>query len=95
MKGNADSIFLDTSIVIARLVHSPATKKRISERLGRYQQSVTSLVVKQEFKRRLLKEAQYLLNQLNDKKSFAAVQRHIVDVLLLSRQENAIFVWRC
>jgi len=81
MKGDTDSIFLDTSIVIARLVHQPATKKRIRERLSKYDQSVTSLVVKQEFKRRLLKEAQYLLNQLNDKKSFAVVHRHIVDIL--------------
>ncbi len=67
------------------MVHGPETKRRINERLSRYSGAVTSLVVRQEFKRRLLPEAHYLLNQLNDKKSFAKVQRHVQEVLHQSR----------
>jgi hypothetical protein len=76
-----NEIFLDTSIMIARIVHGPETKSRIKEQLSQHDFSVTSLVVKQEFKRRLLKEAQYLLRQLSDKGSYAKVRRHIIDVL--------------
>jgi len=74
-------VFLDTSIAIARVVHSAETKKRIEERISKYESSVFSLVVRQEFKRRLLKEAQYLLRQLKEKKSYLRVLRHVSDVL--------------
>jgi hypothetical protein len=81
MKTNGDTIFIDTSIAIARTVHSSATKLRITERLGQHEIVVSSLVAKQEFKRRLLKEAQYLLNLINQKRSLVSVLRHVVDVL--------------
>ncbi len=74
-------VFLDTSIAIARVVHSPEMKQRIADRISKYQASVISLIVRQEFKRRLLKEAQYLLRQLNEKRSYVKVMRHVVDVL--------------
>lgn len=77
----SERIFLDTSIMIARMVHSPETKVRIAERLNTYRHLCTSLVVRQEFKRRLLKEAEYLLNQLNHKRSLVKVLRHVNDVL--------------
>jgi hypothetical protein len=75
VKGNA--IFLDTSIQIARVIHSPATKQRIKERIQKYSISTTSEVVRQEFKRRLLKEAKYLLEQLNRRGSFQEVSYHV------------------
>jgi len=75
------AVFLDTSIQIARVVHSPETKERVAACVNGFEQSVTSDVVRQEFKRRLLKEAQYLLNQLNKRQSYAKVLRHITDVL--------------
>lgn len=75
------ALFLDTSIQIARTVHGPETKKRIENRLAEYDLTVSSEVVKQEFKRRLLKEAQYLLNQLNKLGSIEKVHRHVVDIL--------------
>jgi hypothetical protein len=81
MKTDKDAMFLDTSIVIARAVHSPEMKARINERLKAYNTLVSSLIVKQEFKRRMLKEAQYLLKQLNDKGSYGRVLRHVTDVL--------------
>jgi hypothetical protein len=81
MMAKPDPIFLDTSIAIARVVHGPGIKEKIKARLQDHGAAITSLVVKQEFKRRLLKEAQYLLNQLNDKGSFARVLRHVSDVL--------------
>jgi hypothetical protein len=71
-------VFLDTSIHIARLVHSPATKKRIAERLHLHGQTLTSLVARQEFKRRLLAEADYLLRLVDRYKSFIEVYHHVI-----------------
>lgn len=76
-----DVVFIDTSIVIARLLHSPETKRRIQERLRNYRRVVTCSVVKQEYKRRLLKEARYLLEQLDRLKSATALMRHLIDRL--------------
>jgi hypothetical protein len=80
---NNNPLFLDTSIMIARVIHSPEMKSRIAERAGKHSAVVTSLVVKQEFKRRFLKEASYLLKQLNAKRSYSKVRRHVLDVLTL------------
>jgi hypothetical protein len=44
MKGTA--IFLDTSIQIARVVHSTAAKRKIDERVTKYDISATSAVVR-------------------------------------------------
>ena len=79
MKGSA--IFLDTSIQIARFFREKRMKNRIEERLSNYDMVVSSSIVLQEFKRRVLGEAYYLLNQLNDKGSYQAVKRHISHVL--------------
>jgi len=73
-----DPVFVDTSIQIAQVVHGPQTKKRIRARLDRHQQTVTGLVVRQEFKRRLLKEAEYLLRLLHRYKSFDEVNQHVI-----------------
>jgi hypothetical protein len=78
---DGSAIFLDTTIQIALVVYSPEMKDRIRARIGGYRLTVSSDVVKQEFKRRLLKEAQYLLNQLNRLNSLVKVQRHVVDHL--------------
>lgn len=77
-KSNDASVFLDTSIQIARLVHGPQTKAGIRQRLAQHQRVFTSLVVRQEFKRRLLKEAEYLLRLLHRYKSFDEVHQHVI-----------------
>jgi len=79
MRGTA--VFVDTSIQIARFVHSREKKRRIEERLAKYDIVLTSSVVRQEFKRRLLKEAQYLLNTLKQKGSFEETHRHVTEML--------------
>jgi len=71
-------LFLDTSVQIARHVHGPKTKAAIKQRLAQHSRHVTSLVVRQEFKRRLLKEADYLLRLLHRYKSFGEVQQHVI-----------------
>jgi hypothetical protein len=76
-----NDVFLDTSIQIARFVHSPASKHRIETQLRNYDALMSGLVVKQEFKRRLLKEAQYLLSLVKRYGSYKQVNRHVVDVL--------------
>lgn len=72
------ALFLDTSIQIARLVHSAQTKEEIHKRLSRHVKTITSLVVRQEFKRRLLKEAEYLLRLLHRYESFDEVHHHVI-----------------
>jgi hypothetical protein len=71
-------LFLDTSIQIARFVHSPKTKKAVEQRLKQQPKAITSLVVRQEFRRRLLKEAEYLLRLLHQYKSFDEVHHHVI-----------------
>ncbi len=75
MKGSA--VFLDTTIQIARLIHSKDTKRRIAERLCAYGFTVTGEIVKQEFKRRLLQEAKSLLRLLDKHNSFSQVLHQV------------------
>lgn len=79
MTGSA--IFLDTSIQIARFFHSPQTKQKIQERVDTYTICATSLVVRQEFKRRIMREARYLLSLFHRWKSFLMVRRWVDSVL--------------
>lgn len=74
-------IFLDTSIIIARILHGPDTERRISDRVLAYNATVTGLIVRQEYKRRVLKDAAYLLSQLNDKGSVSRAMQHVNNVL--------------
>lgn len=74
----ATAVFLDTTIQIARLVGSPSFKKAIKQQLSCVDLAVTSLVVKQEWKRRLLTDARYVLNTLrNNRLRFGDTLRHI------------------
>jgi hypothetical protein len=77
-KAKTPDLFLDTSIQIARQIHGPQTKAAIKKRLSKHSKHVTSLVVRQEFKRRLLKEAAYLLGLLHRYKSFDEVHQHVI-----------------
>jgi hypothetical protein len=82
-------IFIDTSTQIARKVHSRGTKAKIEARLACCSISVTGEVVKQEFKRRLLKEAKYLLETLAKQGSFAEMYHHVVRLPpQMSRKRN-------
>jgi len=56
-------------------------KNRIRDRVRMYHVSVTGLMVRLEFKRRVLKEAEYLLRQLEHLGSYARLRRHVDDVL--------------
>jgi predicted nucleic acid-binding protein len=75
------AVFLDTSIFIARMFHTPQKRRKILRRIEDYDISITSLIVKNEFKRRVLKEAQYLLNLLNKHESLDVVMNHVLNVL--------------
>src|SRR5882724_2015793 len=81
VRPRADEVFLDTSIQIARILSGPEIKSRTRATISGYESSVTSSVVRQEFKRRLMPEAQYLLNKLIEKGSYTAVMRHVMSVL--------------
>ena len=71
-------IFLDTSIQIARQVHGSKTKAAIKARLEQHALTATGLVARQEYKRRLLKEADYLLRLLAKYESFDEVYQHLI-----------------
>lgn len=71
------AIFPDTSIHIARLLREPEMKQIIEHRLASYDLVVSSSVVVQEFKRRVIPEAIYLINQLNKRGSYQKVRRHV------------------
>jgi predicted nucleic acid-binding protein len=82
------AVFLDTSIQIARFFRSKDMKNRIENRLKAYNFRVSSLVVRQEFKRRVLKAAVYLLKQLEERQSYERVRRHVQEVLPPQQQRN-------
>ncbi len=71
------AIFTDTSIHIARLLREPEIKKMVEQRLASYDLVVSSSVVVQEFKRRVMSDAIYLINQLNQRGSYQKVRRHV------------------
>ena len=75
-----DIVYLDTSVVIALFVHPSEIKKHIRIEIAKYKFRLTGLVVQQEFCRRLLKEAKYLLGQLEKRRSFNRVLSHLVDL---------------
>lgn len=75
------TVAIDTSIQIARFVHSPEVKSRIRETLTDFDLVLTTSVVKQEFIRRFILEARYLLKQFELRGSFQKVMRHVNDVL--------------
>src|SRR5208282_3205176 len=82
--------FLDTTIQIARLVHCRITKDRIKLEISSFDCSVTSLVVWQEFKRRLLKDAKYLINLLNNYGSYDETMRHVTRLPKEQRRKQMI-----
>ncbi len=73
----SQAIFLDTTIRIAEIIHSPAIKRTIRQHLSQFEWVLTGLVVRQEFKRRLLNEAAYLLELIERKGTLIAVRRHL------------------
>jgi hypothetical protein len=79
-EAKSEPLFLDTSIRIAQVVHGRETKAKIAKQIARHERTVTGLVVRQEFKRRLLTEAEYLLRQLHRYKSFQEVQQHLIQL---------------
>lgn len=73
----AAAIFLDTSIQIARVLRGPKHARDIEGRLKQYGITLTGLIVRQEFKRRVLKEAKYLIEQLDRRATIADLLRHL------------------
>jgi hypothetical protein len=88
---NGTAVFLDTSIQIARIVHADEVKGRIKDSIDGYDLRVISLVVKQEFKRRLLEQVVWCLNQLNhpsNPKTYEQLIRHVTDFTPAQRENE-------
>lgn len=85
-----NAVFLDTSIVIARNFHDESVRARINETLSHYDFKLIGLTVVQEYKRRVLQQAKYLLNLLNALSSFKRVQRHVLEVLPLQKNRQKV-----
>ena len=79
------AVFTDTSILISRLLSGHEMREAIEKRLALYDMTVSSSVVVQEFKRRVLNEAVYLMEKLN-RKSYQEVLRDVISVLKASRR---------
>jgi hypothetical protein len=80
--------FVDTSIQIARVAHRPEIQDLIKRRIKSFDRVVSSLIVRQEFKRRLLKDARYVLETITDRGSYRRAFRHIHDSLRASRKQR-------
>lgn len=76
------AVFADTSIIIAKFLREPKMKEIIRQHLSNYHITISSPVVIQEFKRRVINEAVYLMNKLNDDgSSYVMVKRNIINLL--------------
>lgn len=75
-----DVIFLDTSVQIARLLR-PQLRQPIENCVSNYRRKASGTVALQEFKRRVLKEAAYLLTKLNQTNSYSVTLEHVTSVL--------------
>ena len=77
-------------IQIARFFDSPELKAKIQERIDSFSICTTSLIVRQEFKRRVMKEAKYLLSCIQRLGSFSKVRRWVDSVLptQMNRKRN-------
>ncbi len=64
MTGYGAAIFIDTSVQLLRFIGSRDIKAQVNSRLSGYGFSVTSLVVRQEFKRRFLTDVRYVRTAL-------------------------------
>lgn len=73
-------LFLDTSVQIARLLRRDL-KGAIESRISKYRRNGSGTIALQEFKRRVLKEAAYLLTKLNQTKSYHATLDYVTSVL--------------
>ena len=75
-----DEYFLDTSVQIARLLRQQM-KQPIETCVSKYRRKASGTIALQEFKRRVLKEAAYLLTKLNSTKSYAVTLEYVTTVL--------------
>lgn len=87
------SVFLDTSILIGLQVHHPEIKKFIRSKIKEFNLSIVSLVVVQEFSRRFLNEAQYLLDLLDRKGSVQNVQFHLLSLSPMQQRKLKICLY--
>jgi hypothetical protein len=73
--------FVDTSIEIARRVRERAMKNKIRAWLENYPLKISSVVVLQEFKNRVLRDVAYLLAKLHKTGSYLTTLDYITNVL--------------
>lgn len=64
----SSAIFIDTSVQILRFIGSRDIKAQVENQIRAHRFSVTSLVVRQEFKRRFLTDVRYVKNALEKNK---------------------------
>ena len=82
------AVFLDTSIQIARRLREAAMCDRIKSRLQRYSLRVSSSIVLQEFKNRVLRDVAYLLSKLRQTNSYMATLNYVTNVLPKGQQRK-------
>ena len=75
-KTQLDILFVDTSISIARLLQGHSIRDRIERTTAKFR-TCSGLVSRQEFKRRVLKDARYLLDVLDRRGGFEDSLRYL------------------
>jgi len=82
--------FIDTSVFIARHAHSPTQAQKVESATGAGsgRTKVSGLVVRQELKRRMLGDAEYLFRLLDEKNGFEEALHHLNRLRQLPYQAN-------
>ncbi|HKZ39578.1 MAG TPA: hypothetical protein VJ044_01370, partial [Candidatus Hodarchaeales archaeon] len=81
-------VFVDSSILIAKVIRDKEMKARIKNWLSRYKLKVSGTVALQEFKRRVLRDLAYLLTKLNQNKSYQKTLNYVTSVLPVQQQRK-------
>src|SRR5437899_296150 len=83
----AQSLFIDTSVHIARMLHGPAQREQVEHQAEPYLR-VSGLVCRQEFKRRVLHTAEYLLRVLNERHGFENTHAYMTRMVTYPYQKR-------
>lgn len=81
MSSAEPEIFIDTSILVSYFLRTNPKRQQIANQL-QGKNVITCSVVLYEYKRRVLKEAEYLITLFNKKQTVAEVKDHLINVLL-------------
>jgi len=81
VKAKEEIVFVDSSILIARTIREPSMRAKIDAWLSSFRRKVSGTIALQEFKRRVLREAAYLLSKIYHTRSYRRTLDFVTNVL--------------